>query len=288
MTDAARIGTFNYLAPSVPHSLHRNGAVKMRRNRDGSDSDVEGLAIEKVEVPVHDARRLAGEARCTLAANGFELVAWPPGAAIDFLRHEQVVQGYYGDCAKIVREATGAEHVFAFDHNVRSAGGKRSRTRIAGGQEVQAPAHMVHGDYTLTSAPQRLRDLALPPSGNDTLRPFLTAGESLLDGARVERALGGEGRFAIVNVWRNIAEEPVATHPIALCDARTVEPADLTVFEIHYADRVGENYFARHAPRHRWLFYPGIRGEEALLIKQWDSAGTLARTEGAEGDGLQP
>ena len=34
------------------------------------------------------------------------------------------------------------------------------------------------------------------------------------------------------------------THPLALCDAQTVEPDDLVVFEIHYADRVGENYFA--------------------------------------------
>ena len=28
-----------------------------------------------------------------------------------------------------------------------------------------------------------------------------------------------------------------------------------------------------------------MTGDEALLIKQWDSAGTLARTQGAVGDG---
>ena len=57
------------------------------------------------------------------------------------------------------------------------------------------------------------------------------------------------------------------------------------VFEIHYADRIGENYFAKHAAGHRWYFYPGLTRDEALLIKQWDSAGELARSEGARGDG---
>jgi hypothetical protein len=284
-SDPERIGTFNYLAPSVRSSLHRNGAVRIRRDRDGSDSDVVGLAIERRDVPVHDARQLAGEARLTLARNGFELLPWVDGTAhLDFLRHEEVVEGYYGHCAQLVRKATGAAQVFAFDHNVRSARGKKSQARIAGGQQVQAPAHMVHGDYTLDSAPQRLRDLGQPPTGNDTLRPFLAEGASLIPKDAVDAALRDAGRFAIINVWRNIADEPVATHPLALCDAQTVAPEDLVVFEIHYEDRVGENYFAKYAPRHGWYTYPGITWEEALLIKQWDSAGTLARSSATEGD----
>ena len=149
---------------------------------------------------------------------------------------------------------------------------------------MQAPAHMVHGDYTLDSAPQRLRDLGRPPTGNDTLRPFLAEGTSLIPSETVDASLRDAGRFAIINVWRNIADRPVATHPVALCDAQTVAPEDLVVFEIHYEDRVGENYFAKHAPRHGWYTYPGITREEALLIKQWDSAGTLARSSGTEGD----
>ena len=51
-----------------------------------------------------------------------------------------------------------------------------------------------------------------------------------------------------------------------------MHPDDLVVFEIHYADRIGENYFAKHADAHRWYFYPALTRDEALLIKQWDSA----------------
>jgi hypothetical protein len=284
-----RKGSFNYLAASVGHSLYRNGAVLTRRDSDGSDADFAGVVIDTREMPVRDARLLESRARCSVAANGFELLERPLGKTdLDFLKHEDVVRRYYDQCSEIVRDATGASQVYAFDHNVRSAQGKQSRERITGGQQVQAPAHVVHGDYTLTSAPQRLRELALPPSANDTLRPFLEAGRSLVDQRSVDRALEPQGRFAIINVWRNITDDPVATHPLALCDAQTVHPEDLVVFEIHYSDRVGENYFAKHAPRHRWYCYPALTRDEALLIKQWDSAGSLARSEGKQTDASQP
>ena len=87
--------------------------------------------------------------------------------------------------------AGGASFVAAFDHNVRSAAGKESQRRIEGGQQVQGPAHVVHGDYTLTSAPQRLRDLTKTPGANDTLRAVLSDGESLLDPVEVEQIVGG-------------------------------------------------------------------------------------------------
>jgi len=92
---------------------------------------------------------------------------------------------------------------------------------------------------------------------------------------REEAELAASTRFAIVNVWRNISEEPVRVLPLACCDARSVVASDLCVFEIHYADRVGENYFAAHEPRHTWYYYPRMAREEALLIKQWDSHGAL-------------
>ncbi len=282
---AVRTGSFMYLCRSVEHSLYRNGKVLTRRDRDGSDATWEGVDLEACDMPVADARRLSGGARPTLEANGFELLQQGlEKPDLDFLNHETVVRDYYPHCADLVREASGAKVVAAFDHNVRSASGKSSKKRIEGGQQVQGPAHVVHGDYTLTSAPQRLRDLTRPPGANDTLRQVLGSGKALLDEAAVERALAG-GRFAIINVWRNIAAEPVATHPLALCDAESVKPEDLVVFEIHYHDRIGENYFAKQAEGHRWRFYPGLTRDEALLIKQWDSAGRLAQTKGAEGDG---
>jgi hypothetical protein len=283
-TTAIRSGLFNYMADSAKSSLYRNGKVLTRRNRDGSDARWEGVDLEERQMPVANARALAAQSSCTLTTSGFEMRRRPLARQdLNFLDHEQVVRLYYPECAEIVREASGASFAAAFDHNVRSAAGKRSGQRIEGGQQVQGPARVVHGDYTLTSAPQRLRDLARPPTGNDTLRTVVAEGQSLLDADAVEQALAS-GRFAIINLWRNIAAEPVATQPLALCDAASVRPEHLVVFEIHYADRIGENYFAKHHDGHRWYFYPGLTRNEALLIKQWDSAGRLARTKGAQPD----
>ena len=284
----ARSGAFTYMAASVESSLYRNGKVLTRRDGSGNDSGWTGFDKEKRPMAVQDARGLAGSQRRTLETNGFESLERPLASPdIDFLDHDQVVRRYYPHCTEIVRAASGARLVAAFDHNIRSVSGNRSGRRIKGGQQVQAPAYIVHGDYTLTSGPQRLRDLAKPPAVNDTYRTALADGDSLLDEAEVERTLEA-GRFAIINLWRNIAREPVAAHPLAFCDATSVHPDDLVVFEIHYADRVGENYFAKHSDDHRWYFYSGATRDEALLIKQWDSAGGLARSKGAKADSMSP
>lgn len=280
----SREGVFSYMVDTAEPSLLRNGKVLTRRDTDGSDAQWKGVDLVKRAVPVHDARALSGDARPTLERNGFELLTSPlPDPDLDFLNNEQVIRTYYPYCERVVREASGARLVAAFDHNVRSAAGKQSQKRIEGGQQVQGPAHVVHGDYTMTSTPDRLRQLTRPPSSNDTLRTVLGEGQSLLDAGEIEEAIA-HGRYGIINLWRNIADTPVAVNPLALCDAACVRPQDLVVFEIHYADRIGENYFAKYSDGHRWYFYPDMTRDEALLIKQWDSAGRMARTHGAESD----
>ena len=277
------LGTFNYLDESVQSSLFRNGKVLTNRDPDGNDFGTVGMTLKKIQLNVLDARTLGREARQTCESNGFELIDAPvANDAIDFFDHVRVVREYYGQCARWVEQSTGGR-VYPFDHNIRSVSGKESERRIAGGQQVQEPIHLVHGDYTLVSAPQRLRDLAKPPGRNDTLNSVLRDGETILDPGDARRVLDG-GRFAIINVWRNIASTPVSIHPLALCDSRSVDPEDLVVFEIHYQDRIGENYFAKHSASHRWYYFPHMTPSEALLIKQWDSAGTLARSNGESSD----
>jgi hypothetical protein len=284
-TSDGQPGILRYLDDTATASLYRNSKVLIRRDPDGSDAGSKGLSYQKHEVQVHDARQLAPESARTLKANGFELRRKPLNDdQLDFFNNQAIIGDYYHQCVELVEEATQAR-AFAFDHNIRSASGKKSQQRIRGGQQVQGPAHTVHGDYTLTSAPQRLRDLTRPPSGNDTLCEILKDGESLLTQQMVDRVCADGGRFAIINVWRNITNDPVITHPLALCDGQSVDPDELVVFEIHYQDRIGENYFAKHSPSHQWYYFPEITREEALLIKQWDSNGVLAQSTGNKGDG---
>lgn len=64
---------------------------------------------------------------------------------------------------------------------------------------------------------------------------------------------------------------PVLDTPLAVCDARTVERADLVASEIRYPKRNGEIYLVRHSQGHAWAYFSEMRREEVLVFKQYDS-----------------
>lgn len=291
----ASSGQLTYIAACVESSLYRNGKVFTRRDPDGNDDGYHGAVMERRSVVINDARqRPLEQSWRQFDVCGFELLNRPmQRPKLEFFDSQQVIHEYYPECAEIVRQATSAAQVFAFDHNVRLAESTGGVKGIVGGQQVQKPIYVVHGDYTLTSAPQRIRDLASPLRVNDTLRPVLGTGESLLAPEIVARTFDQGKRFALINVWRSIDASPVMSDPLALCDGQNVEPDDLVVFEIHYQDRIGENYFAKFRPHQEWWYYPQMTRDEVILIKQWDSAGALAQSNGShsyfsEADGDQP
>lgn len=275
-------GALKFLTPKTISSLYRNDRVRMVRDDQGSFVSSEGVVTEAAECSITNARELGRDGAMELDKNGFELFNCPV-TDYDFLAHNEVTGNYYADCEALVERVTGAK-VWAFDHNIRSAGGQAEKRRVKGGQDVQGPAHIVHGDYTLRSARERLLQLTLPPSINDTLKDTLAKGQGLIPKRSAEKAIAGLNRFAIINVWRNIDPEPVATHPLALCDGQSVNPDDLVVFEIHMPDRIGENYWAKSDKKQTFYYYPAMTRDEALLIKQWDSLGLLAQSDGAQAD----
>lgn len=282
---STRIARFNYLDGSIPHSLYRNGNVSLTRNPDGTDAGMEGYVEQSWDMQVRDART-DNTGALGLHVNGFELIDQPlRHSDLNFLSHEDVVTRHYPECVELLKDVTGARYAFAFDHNIRWAEADEKKQQTGEGQQVQRPIALVHGDYTLTSAPQRLRDLAAPPSINDTMRPYLAEGESIIAPELVNEALADSGRFAIINLWRNIHKEsPVLRDPLGFCDAQSIRTDELVVFELHYTDRIGENYFAHGSDRHQWYFYSEMNHNEVALIKQWDSAGAFASTKGDESD----
>lgn len=278
-TITAVAGRFNYQAPSVESSLVRNGKVGTKRGADGGDSRLFGTDWCPTQVPVLSARPPSPlHPSPSLAAEGFELRHHDSGE-MDLRNEEHIVHQYYPSVCELVKQATGATRVVAFDHNVRCASGQAAGAQIKGGSSVQGPAHLVHTDYTTTSAPTRLAQLAQPARLNDTWGPLVGEGQPLVDPEEAARALAKGGRFAIINTWRNIQPEPIEKFPLAVCSAKTVTTEDLITFEIHYADRIGENYFSKPSSGHRWYYYPAMQQSEMLLFKQWDSAGRIGLDE---------
>ena len=193
--------------------------------------------VDVREMRIHDGWALVREA--SLDREGFEL-HHQDSKVSDFHDDEEVERVHYPEIAGLIRRATGAARVEIFDHTRRSAGDKRSG--------VRDPVRSVHNDYTPKSGPQRVRDL-FPEEAEDLLKR----------------------RFAVVNAWHSIRER-VESHPLAICDARSIEPADLVATDLVYEDRVGEVYNLAHNPDHQWFYFPGVDADQTILLKCFDSA----------------
>ncbi|HYM72863.1 MAG TPA: CmcJ/NvfI family oxidoreductase [Stellaceae bacterium] len=191
-------------------------------------------------VTVHDARAVG--AALSLDREGFVLVHHKT-AASDLYDEDIIARVYYPECERLMKEATGARRVVAFDHIVRNA----AKAAIKG-SGVKMPAGRVHNDYTAWSAPQRVRDLM---------------------GDEAEELL--KHRFAINNVWRPIAG-PLLRSPLALCDAESLEQENLVGSDLRYPDRTGETYAVTYNPNQRWYYFPKMQPDEAVLIRCFDSA----------------
>lgn len=64
------------------------------------------------------------------------------------------------------------------------------------------------------------------------------------------------GRYAFINVWRSLGDEPVERLPLAVCEEGSTRTEDRFKYEIRFPDRTGETYSLKHSPEHRWYYYP--------------------------------
>jgi hypothetical protein len=199
------------------------------------------LTPEPHQMHIHSLRPIADE--LGLDVQGFALLE-QRSAVRDFWDDEEVRRVYYPEAERFLKEATGASRIFIFDHlQRRRVAGQQDRSRSGPRQ----PATRVHVDHTARSGPQRVRDLM---------------------GDEAEELL--RGRVQVINMWRPI-RGPLLDAPLAVCDSRTVAPADLVPSDLVYRERVGETYSVRYNPAHRWFYTPEMRRDEVLLLKIADT-----------------
>lgn len=79
--------------------------------------------------------------------------------------------------------------------------------------------------------------------------------------------------FDMSSVWRPLAN--VKSWPLALCDARTVNPDDLVTCDIVRRRYVGETYFGKYNPKQKWHFLSEMTPEDVIFIKVYDSDQTV-------------
>jgi hypothetical protein len=195
-------------------------------------------AWEKRTMSVADGRA----SELDFEKNGFVLVPAPTRVE-SFFDEQQLKNVYYREAEQLIKDVSGAARVVIFDHTLRSGDESEREEKL-----VREPVLSAHNDYTEWSGPQRVREI-LPDEADALL----------------------QRRFAIVQVWRAI-NQPIETNPLALADARSVSMDDLLVSERRYPHRVGQTYRLKHNPAHRWVYFPRMRRDEAIVFKVYDSA----------------
>jgi len=184
----------------------------------------------------------------TLDADGFAVIGHQSDVT-DFQDEGQIRDIYYAEAEQLLKQITGADRVFIFDHTLRH--------RIPGQQDYgdgpRQPATRVHVDHTAKSGPQRVRDL-LPDQAEELLK----------------------GRVQVINLWRPI-NHPVYDAPLAVAEASSVSVEELIPSDLVYPNRVGETYNVVFSPEHRWHYVKEQRPDEVLLLKYYDSRSDVAR-----------
>lgn len=192
------------------------------------------------DVLIRDARPIAD--RLSVEEQGFALLEHDTKVS-DFYDRTEVEAVYDPEIEWLLATTTAAEKVVIFDHTIRSVPKVRE-----GAKGYREPVRRAHNDYTENSGPRRVRDH--------------------LERKEAERRL--KRRFMEINVWRPI-RGPLEDTPLAVCDARTVDPDDLIATDLIYPDKVGETYSLAHNPEHRWFYFPRMQKNEVVLIKGYDS-----------------
>ena len=213
-------------------------------------------------ITFNDARQAVG---LGLHTSGFELLQ-APSKVQDFDDHHEVMRTYYEECCAHAAYLTGAHTTFTFDHIIREPGtqvtaGGPTRTQLRTGVEAGGGyINGVHMDYT----------------DNTTWDRYLRLHGHEVPDARHVYAL---------NFWRSLGES-ADDHPLAVCDARTVQPGDLQEVNVYgyggpaysWYDIGIETFSVASSERHRWYYYPRMTPDEVLIIKSYDSSGVVGAT----------
>ena len=244
------LSSLNHVVTDLYYVKRSEVPVKVRVYPPSSELRKQSPEREKRSMKIFDCRPIADQ--LTLDEAGFA-VRDHKSSLVDFYDDDAVRETYYPETAALLKEATGAQAVFVFDHNVRS------RVRSQRGEiGVREPVEGAHNDYTVDSGPRRVKEVLEDNNAGH---------------------LAGL-RSALINVWRPIIG-PVQDHPLAICDARSAKlddflPTDIehyTEGDLHTPSLTGQVYSFQYNPEHHWYYLSDMRPDEVMFLKCFDSAG---------------
>jgi len=192
--------------------------------------------------------------KTSLDSEGFELVSHATVVSdLEQIEEDPTAdQRYIEEMSALLEEMTGADRVLMLGGGKKRYG-ETATAKLAALKNAK-PARYAHGDVTDTSGPAQAEGLA-----------------SVVPGLAME----DYNRWALYNMWRPITAPP-QDYPLAVCDARTIDPSDgVPVLAVTEVRGVGALEFETsgylHNPRHRWCYFNDMMPAEVLVFKTHDS-----------------
>jgi hypothetical protein len=206
-----------------------------------NDHSRDVLDITRIEMDVTDARARAP----TLDGAGFTLIAHRSAVA-DFADRAALEAIHRPEIVALVQQLSGADLVLVGSPGILRFSERSPQSGVLDNSRPARFAHVDVSDATAAAFAQR----AAPPG-----RPL--------------------ARFVHYNIWRALSPPPQDV-PLAVCDARSVDSADLIAADAVF-DSPGkpewsfEGLLLAHAAAHRWHWFPDMHRDEALIFKTHDS-----------------
>jgi len=247
-TDALEVPAFLAVEDNTRHWIYVGPGQRHHKSEFG------GASISS-QIKIQNGR---GHSELTLDDASFELVQCPTSltkddfytfqSGIDVTKSQTLQKAYYNEVEKFVKNKIGCDHVQIFHHQVRNQDKAGDGSSSVEGYATTAP----HTD-------------ASPSAADQVALSFLTQKEG--EEEQYER-------YAYLNLWRNISNEPVQDNHLAVLDERsTAKPDDYIIKDSFINDQhiVQYGLNARHSDHHKWYYFPLMSNKEAILLKHMDS-----------------
>ena len=235
---------------TVEAPINYLGSMDARPKFHAQEHSRDNLRFDTHVMTITEARGLRDAP--TLEREGLALVD-SPTKVTDFRDPDEVRRVYLPEVEALVRRATGASQVVMLGGGGLVRYTERS-SHFRTGMNTQ-PARFPHVDFTHHTAPGLV--------------------DNVFGSQKVELKPGQ--RLVGFNVWRAISGPPQDV-PLTVCDARTIDRADLVPGDGVYDEGDPskwwelEAFLLRHNPRHRWLYFRNMRPDEALVFRAYDNA----------------
>lgn len=205
-----------------------------------NDHGRDTVVIDAQAMPVVDGRVHPP----ALAEEGFRLVPHLSAVA-NFEDPAEVAALYPAEIVELLLSETGADEVIVTAPGILRFSEASGR---AGSRDNSMPARFVHIDST-----------------SETGAGF--ARRSLPEGRKL-------GRYAHFNIWRAISAPPQDV-PLAVCDARSIAAEDLLVADAIFdppdaPEWSFESWLVAFNAAHRWVWFPDMSRDEALIFRTSD------------------